>query len=226
MQQLLIFGIHSGDDHDYCVYYHPTTIHGGPYPIREVSLKSISMAMGIRHPGFQLLSLDPWDGRGDRPQQTHADAPCLLPDQLGIYLSVYIPLFLVSIFVVFAGNAHRMRRLMPSPFTRQPTRRVPSSHTNGFEPHHHMEDAEAAEDKIQHASLVLPHPVSAFLGRQVGARTCKLFPDNILSCWEEQQGSRRQKRLSFLGGSLLDIRDTAIFPLSVFVLISLYVTYT
>lgn len=198
------------------------------------------MAMGIRHPGFQLLSLDPWDGLGDRPQQTHADAPCRLPDQLGIYLSIYIPLLLVSIFFVSVGNAHRMRRPMSSPFTRQPTRRMSSSlhpaNTNGFEPHHHMEDAEAAEDKIKHASLVLPHPVSASLGRrgyldlivpcrQIGARTCKLFPDNILSRSEEQQGSRRQKRLSFLGGSLLDIRDIAIFPLTVFVLISLYVIY-
>jgi hypothetical protein len=82
----------SGDDHDYC-----EVVHRG-YPsagsgIREITVKSISWAMGVRKPGFVLLSLwNPIDDEGnsiDRVSghgntiQTHL---CLLPDQLGIFI--------------------------------------------------------------------------------------------------------------------------------------------
>ncbi|KAF9005372.1 hypothetical protein BDZ89DRAFT_1080046 [Hymenopellis radicata] len=45
------------------------------------------MAMGIHQPGFQLLSLVPPQAGSTAP--TFADRPCLLPDQLSIYLSTY-----------------------------------------------------------------------------------------------------------------------------------------
>lgn len=41
--------VFSGDDHDYCDITHPTLA-------REITVKSISMAMGIRFPAVQLLS--------------------------------------------------------------------------------------------------------------------------------------------------------------------------
>jgi len=82
----------SGDDHDYC-----EVVHRG-YPsagsgIREITVKSISWAMGVRKPGFVLVSLwnpiddkgnsiDTTSGRGNTIQ-THL---CLLPDQLGIFM--------------------------------------------------------------------------------------------------------------------------------------------
>ncbi|QRW21311.1 hypothetical protein RhiXN_06300 [Rhizoctonia solani] len=48
--------VFSGDDHDYCEVRHPIGDDSGQ-TVREISVKSFSMAMGIRRPGFQLLSL-------------------------------------------------------------------------------------------------------------------------------------------------------------------------
>ena len=79
----------SGDDHDYCELQH----QGG---VREVTVKSFSMTMGIRKPGFQLLSV-PQD---DKDSPGAADRPCLLPDQIGIYLEGYIPLVALTLVVM------------------------------------------------------------------------------------------------------------------------------
>ncbi|KAF8494596.1 hypothetical protein F5888DRAFT_1925899 [Russula emetica] len=56
--------------------------------IPEVTIKSLSIAMGIRQPGFQLLSLS---------TPAHAHQPCLLPDQVRIYCWVYAPFVLATI---------------------------------------------------------------------------------------------------------------------------------
>jgi len=80
----------SGDDHDYCEIIHPNNI-------REVTVKSISMAMGIRRPGFQLISIPVNDIDG------YADQPCLLPDQLRIYLKVYLPCAVITILILHFG---------------------------------------------------------------------------------------------------------------------------
>ncbi|KAF8840517.1 Metallo-dependent phosphatase [Paxillus ammoniavirescens] len=102
--------IMSGDDHDYCEYEH--TIPSSGQKVREVTVKSISMAMGIRRPGFQLLSLTSIVPSPDHltqiPVPPPRDAPCLLPDQLGIYLYVYIPLVVLSLFLVLASNVMRV----------------------------------------------------------------------------------------------------------------------
>lgn len=77
--------------------------------MREVTVKSLSMAMNVRRPAFQLLSLFPasyWDDL----HPTYADVPCLLPDQLGIYLNVYIPCFLLSLVIVICAAVTRARR--------------------------------------------------------------------------------------------------------------------
>ncbi|KAF8472905.1 Metallo-dependent phosphatase-like protein [Russula ochroleuca] len=88
LQPTLIF---SADDHDYCEYIH--TSHDRYIP--EVTLKSLSIAMGIRQPGFQLLSLS-------SKAHTNAHQPCLLPDQVHIYCWVYAPLILATIVLVAA----------------------------------------------------------------------------------------------------------------------------
>lgn len=86
--------VFSGDDHDYCEVVHRgyTSRAGG---IREITVKSMSWAMGVRKPGFLMLSLwNPVDLQGrtsertassnsSRTIQTHL---CLLPDQLGIVI--------------------------------------------------------------------------------------------------------------------------------------------
>jgi len=93
--------VFSGDDHDYCELVHktyPSKVGG----IREITVKSISWAMGVRKPGFLMVSLyNPIDESGSqipwsedsleggehfetrRTLQTHL---CLLPDQLSIFI--------------------------------------------------------------------------------------------------------------------------------------------
>jgi hypothetical protein len=119
--------IFSGDDHDYCEYIH--TSHERRIP--EVTVKSLSIAMGIRQPGFQLLSLS---GK----TRTHAHQPCLLPDQVRIYCWVYAPLVLATIVLVTARalttapsryQKHLHKRssvdLLPYPTSLQQPRPVP-----------------------------------------------------------------------------------------------------
>ena len=79
----------SGDDHDYCEVQH----QGG---VREVTVKSFSMAMGIRKPGFQLLSVP----KNDKDSAGAVDKLCLLPDQIGIYLDRYLPLAALTLGVM------------------------------------------------------------------------------------------------------------------------------
>jgi len=86
IRPVLIF---SGDDHDYCELQH----RGGA---REVTVKSFSMAMGIRKPGFQLLSIPEDGGSGAGA----VDQLCLLPDQIGIYLEGYLPLVALTLAVM------------------------------------------------------------------------------------------------------------------------------
>lgn len=92
--------VFSGDDHDYCEYTHQRGI-------REVTVKSFSSSMGIRRPGFQLLSLIPPPttqfSELTKPV-THADRPCFLPDQLGVYNRVYLPLALATILYLLITN--------------------------------------------------------------------------------------------------------------------------
>ncbi|MCJ1306508.1 hypothetical protein MMC25_000151 [Agyrium rufum] len=99
-------GVFSGDDHDYCeVIHRGYTSKGGG--IREITVKSISWAMGVRKPGFLLVSLwNPIDENGSSiagsgsgsTMQTHL---CLLPDQLGIFLR-YLLMFAFTISVIIS----------------------------------------------------------------------------------------------------------------------------
>lgn len=105
----------SGDDHDYCEYSHPLPFPSasGSTAVREITVKSFSMAMGIRRPGFQLLSListvPAMETLTQLPNSPPSllDTPCFLPDQLGIYLNVYLPFILLSVVSLLAFNVHR-----------------------------------------------------------------------------------------------------------------------
>ncbi|KAF1837492.1 hypothetical protein BDW02DRAFT_637147 [Decorospora gaudefroyi] len=80
----------SGDDHDYCEVVHKAYASAGG-GIREITVKSISWAMGVRLPGVVLVSLwNPVDEHG-KPMSGDASKTiqtklCLLPDQIGTFL--------------------------------------------------------------------------------------------------------------------------------------------
>lgn len=99
-----IMHIFSGDDHDYCDITHRFNV--GRWneeenkeqvimqSTREITAKSFSWAMGVRRPGFQLVSLwNPVDEMGNTvgtPLPTIQSHLCLLPDQLGIFINYAI----------------------------------------------------------------------------------------------------------------------------------------
>ncbi|KAE9991801.1 hypothetical protein EG327_010902 [Venturia inaequalis] len=99
----------SGDDHDYCEVVHRRYPSGGG-GIREFTEKSISWAMGVRKPGFSLLSLyNPIDANG-KPIHTSAEETlqhhlCLMPDQLGIFINyILLLVFTLSCLLLRAGH--------------------------------------------------------------------------------------------------------------------------
>ena len=83
--------VYSGDDHDYCEIAH-REFSGSP---REITVKSLSWAMGVRRPGFVLTSLwNPIDtGTGQSLHDgsssissTVQNHLCLLPDQIAVFI--------------------------------------------------------------------------------------------------------------------------------------------
>ncbi|KAI9789459.1 MAG: hypothetical protein M1816_006001 [Peltula sp. TS41687] len=112
--------VFSGDDHDYCSVTHTSYGHHH-HTIPEITVKSISWAMGIRKPGFEMVSL--WnplfpqtrtqDQAVSAAQQQQQDTVqthlCLLPDQLRIFLRVYAPLLVCSVLAVLLRSCWRVR---------------------------------------------------------------------------------------------------------------------
>lgn len=98
--------VFSGDDHDYCdIIHHGYTSNTGG--IREITVKSISWAMGVRKPGVVLLSL--WNpvgaerkgiGKESMKAATIQAHLCLLPDQLLIFIR-YGWLLTITILTLF-----------------------------------------------------------------------------------------------------------------------------
>ncbi|KAE8155231.1 hypothetical protein BDV25DRAFT_146361 [Aspergillus avenaceus] len=95
---------YSGDDHDYCEVTH-REFSGSP---KEITVKSLSWAMGVRRPGFVLTSLwNPVDVDTGKPTQqmgpgtTVQNHLCLLPDQLSIFIR-YGLLFGLTLAVLLA----------------------------------------------------------------------------------------------------------------------------
>ncbi|KAI0976990.1 hypothetical protein F4678DRAFT_415283 [Xylaria arbuscula] len=97
-----VIHVFSGDDHDYCEVVHTPEKEN----VREITVKSFSMAMGVPTPGFQMVSLyNPVDDQGQplasstgRTMQTHL---CLLPNQLSMFLT-YALLGALSILALVA----------------------------------------------------------------------------------------------------------------------------
>lgn len=114
--------VFSGDDHDYCEVIHRgyTSRNGG---IREITVKAMSWAAGIRKPGFLMLSLwNPVDAEGNpivirgnskssRTTETHL---CLLPDQLSIFMRYGI-LFGFTVFTLLVQALITVCSSSPAP---------------------------------------------------------------------------------------------------------------
>jgi hypothetical protein len=105
--------VFSGDDHDYCeVMHRGYTGSGGG--IREITVKSMSYAMGVRRPGILMLSLwNPIDSLGNpvgtmssghggtstSASPTMESHLCLLPDQISIFIR-YLKVVVISVLIL------------------------------------------------------------------------------------------------------------------------------
>jgi len=206
-------------------------------------VKSLSMAMGIQRPGFQLLSLAPhqyWQAA--KSTTTYADAPCLLPGQLEIYLSVYVPLFAISLLVVFVVNVSRVASR--SSLRRWHTKRSSSPLELASRPRSGNQDDSGMtsdEDPNSPSSLPLPAPVSSrirwtdrkltsswvpFDQPRLRAQVGSVIPNPLLYRLGRSRGLGKRKLKSFIVGFIRDVRDIAVFPLIVFVLISLWISFS
>lgn len=114
-----VIHVFSGDDHDYCELVHSKSKGN----VREITVKSISMAMGVPTPGFVMASLynpvgadgKPIPGSPEATLQTHL---CLLPNQIHTYMT-YIFLGVVS-FALLAVRALLVPTLHLTPFALEP----------------------------------------------------------------------------------------------------------
>ncbi|KAH9485010.1 hypothetical protein JR316_0001914 [Psilocybe cubensis] len=111
LEPLVVF---SADNRDYCEYTHVlpgTRVDGHNHinAIREVTVKSFSMSVHIRRPGFQLLSLVDPATLANPDFHSFADTPCLLPDQNRLYTGFYLPCLIITLLVLIVLNFSRHR---------------------------------------------------------------------------------------------------------------------
>lgn len=220
----------SGDDHDYCEYTHYLSLRNAPIQeTKEVTVKTISMVMNVRRPGFQLLSLAPALLRSET-SETLAERPCVLPDQLRIYLQLYIPSLITSLFIVFLVSLrHR------STFHNKADSNLAEVHL--------LSDIEEGTGDAVESTFTSSRRQPTSSGR-LNSRTTTInpgwriapeerysksnsfnvsewlcgFADVILSASGRSRGpsSRRSWLLTFLR----DVRDVAVFPIAIFIFIT------
>ncbi|KAI5305164.1 Fungal specific transcription factor [Ascosphaera pollenicola] len=141
-----IRAIYSGDDHDYCEIEHMKYASEEGSSPKEITVKSTSMAMGVRKPGFLLVSLwNPVDTQTGKSSQGVAHLPtiqnklCLLPDQLSIFICYgYMAAFTAAVLMIRAIFALRFNRghlysLLPSQRSREHGRSISTSNTSPLE---------------------------------------------------------------------------------------------
>lgn len=114
----------SGDDHDYCELEHDSSQEN----VREITVKSISMAMGVPTPGFLMVSMyNPIDAHGKpipgAPKKTLQTHLCLLPNQFHTYMTyIFLGIFTLGLL---AARVLLMPILHLTPFALEPEQNSP-----------------------------------------------------------------------------------------------------
>ncbi|KAL6716028.1 hypothetical protein ACLMJK_006990 [Lecanora helva] len=182
--------VFSGDDHDYCDVIHRgyTSKNGG---IREVTVKSISWAMGVRKPGIVQLSLwNPVNAEGmaigqgsESTMQTHL---CLLPDQLSIFIR-YGWLLVLTLFML-------MGRAIKTGYTAKTKPRQANGH---ILPLTKTSAPDTTLDEMTSASALSPPSKNHLAVRSSAGRPRSISPSNGYGYGlpaEETSATRRGER--------------------------------
>ena len=187
--------------------------------------------MNVRRPGFQLLSLVPSELRQDgRP--TYADRPCLLPDQMKIYLDRYLPLVAISCLAVFIANVRGLKCPLsdgnPRQFSLSPKiegtdeEQIPSLQSPSLSPTRPIYPKKSAHRALRGKGWTMFEALAT--RREV--EDTSLFSKLSFLHWTRPTDSspastRRRRRLWYR--CLRDIRDIAAVPIVVFLLMNLWV---
>jgi hypothetical protein len=76
--------------------------------VPEVTVSAFSMAMGVKRPGYQLVSLyNPLEAPLEAVEPTISTQSCRLPDQIGIYLDLYVPLLAFTTLFIAIPRIYR-----------------------------------------------------------------------------------------------------------------------
>lgn len=100
--------VFSGDDHDYCHITHPYKYQGQDRTAEEITVKSCSMNMGIKHPAIQLLSLNNPGSSSSLSSETYQTSICYMPQPFRA-IKAYIALAIINtilFLVVFLAPYH------------------------------------------------------------------------------------------------------------------------
>lgn len=170
--------VFSGDDHDYCEIVHRgyTSKNGG---IREITVKSMSWAMGVRKPGFLMLSLwNPLDKDGKSIPSSSASKSstiqshlCLLPDQLAI-LTRYAYLLAFTVFAITLHSFFTVYRTPRSSSDQTSNPLLPLSKSNPNSKHETTNgNSNGANTKA--ASALSAHPSQSGLAARSNANRAR-----------------------------------------------------
>lgn len=190
--------------------------------------------MGIKRPGFQLLSLAPPELRIpledlDSSSPSYDDAPCLLPDQLGTYLHVYIPLLIISLIIVGISQFVSYRPRSSMKYRNDSESRGDGSRSRptfrltpaNFRP---RRDPSTESSYSSSAGGSLPRPVSGPSEKSNGFSRSSTpflgFLARVFSFSQRAASGRLRRPRSRLKNFLYDVRDVAIYPIGIFVFIT------
>ncbi|KAI5467543.1 hypothetical protein BGZ63DRAFT_410479 [Mariannaea sp. PMI_226] len=189
-----VVNVFSGDDHDYCEVVHSEAKEG----VREITVKSISMAMGVSTPGFLMLSMyNPVDAQGkhlpNSPEVTLQTHLCLLPNQFHTYMQ-YIVLIVVSL-VLLIVRAFLVPVIPLSPFALEPEKpstALPMYKDKMDPPELPRTSSRARGSSSSGTSGYLPSRLSSAAAPR-GGRSSSPTPTTS-SRWQSRRGGRNGKR--------------------------------
>ncbi|KAI5285208.1 hypothetical protein KEM54_000749 [Ascosphaera aggregata] len=186
--------VYSGDDHDYCEIEHTKYAKEGWQAPKEITVKSASMAMGVRKPGFLLVSLwNPIDTQTGEsvlitpaegaPPSTIQNKLCILPDQLSIFIQYgYTAVLTAVVLLVRAILLLRSSSSSGSSFFSQ------SSRPRGYG----YSNLHPLEDVLEDQPLLPLHRQTA---HHSSLSTSSPFPQ--LGSSRQQQQQQQQQQSSF-----------------------------
>ena len=183
--------------------------------------------MGIRRPGFQLLSLISTVPSPDHitqiPITPPLHAPCLMPDQLGIYLYSYIPLVILSLLVLLVMRVRRGRKHdhQGTSETLRDVSRCNSTHTvdaDSFLP------LPANRSREHHSPRGRSYSSRWTWSFTFGGRRRRVMLANPFGDWRTRDHRMPQHHVGVITGWLQDVAAVAWPPILVFLATSWWVT--